>query len=48
MMREHLNILVEYIELFEKSDEKLTLSNLITYSGIELSAFKPTKKEASN
>ena len=48
MMREHLNILVEYIELFEKSDEKLTLSNLITYSGIELSAFKPTKKEASS
>ena len=35
-MREHLNILVEYIELFEKSDEKLTLSKSFDFDVIGL------------
>jgi len=34
MMREHSNTMVEYIEVFEKRTEKLTITDLISYSGI--------------
>ncbi|MBU1307487.1 MAG: GntR family transcriptional regulator [Alphaproteobacteria bacterium] len=37
MMREHSNTMVEYIEVFEKRNEKLTVPDLISYSGIQLS-----------
>ncbi len=36
MMREHSNTMVEYIKVFEKRNEKLTLADLISYSGLEL------------
>lgn len=36
VMREHSNTMVEYIEVFEKRNEALTLSDLISYSGIDL------------
>ena len=39
MMREHSNTMVEYIEVFEKRDEKLTVNDLISYSGIDYSGF---------
>ncbi|WP_168797909.1 GntR family transcriptional regulator [Pacificoceanicola onchidii] len=35
MMREHSNTMVEYIEMFEKREEALTISELISYSGGE-------------
>lgn len=34
MMREHSNTMVEYIEVFEKRSEALTVADLIAYSGI--------------
>ncbi|GAB5449327.1 GntR family transcriptional regulator [Gymnodinialimonas sp.] len=36
MMREHSNTMVEYIEVFEMRNEKLTVKDLISYSGIDL------------
>jgi|TARA_X000000368_G_scaffold419022_1_gene421576 GntR family transcriptional regulator of vanillate catabolism len=36
VMREHSNTMIEYIELFEKRHEELTLSDLISYSGYEM------------
>ena len=36
MMREHSNTMVEYIEVFEKRNAELTLTDLISYSGINL------------
>ena len=37
MMREHSNTMLEYIELFEERYKELTLTDLISYSGLELS-----------
>lgn len=36
MMREHSNTMIEYIEMFEKRNQALTISDLIGYSGIYL------------
>ena len=38
MMREHSNTMVEYIEMFEKRNEELTLSDLISYSGLDVTS----------
>lgn len=35
MMREHSHTMVEYIEMFEKRDKKLTVSDLVAYSAAE-------------
>lgn len=34
VMREHSNTMVEYIKVFEKRDEELTIKDLIGYSGL--------------
>ena len=34
VMREHSNTMVEYIKVFEKRDEELTIKDLIGYSGV--------------
>lgn len=36
MMREHSNTMVEYIEVFEKRSDDLTLTDLISYTGYDL------------
>tara|TARA_R110002126_G_scaffold291767_1_gene457239 strand:- start:56373 stop:57149 length:777 start_codon:yes stop_codon:yes gene_type:complete len=36
MMREHSNTMIEYIEVFEKRNEKLTVADLVSYSGFQL------------
>ena len=36
VMREHSNTMVEYIQVFEKRNEKLTIKDLIGYSGISV------------
>ena len=36
VMREHSNTMVEYIKVFEKRNEELTISDLIGYSGIDV------------
>lgn len=36
VMREHSNTMLEYIEVFEKRSEALTVADLIAYSGIAL------------
>lgn len=36
VMREHSNTMLEYIEVFEKQSEALTVADLIAYSGIAL------------
>lgn len=36
VMREHSNTMVEYIKVFEKRNEELTISDLIGYSGINV------------
>ena len=46
MMREHSNTMVEYIEVFEKRDEKLTVNDLISYSGIDYSGFDISSVDA--
>lgn len=38
MMREHSNTMVEYIEIFEKRNEALTLTDLISYSGLDVTS----------
>lgn len=38
MMREHSNTMVEYIEIFEKRNEELTLTDLISYSGLDVTS----------
>ena len=38
MMREHSNTMVEYIEMFEKRSEELTLTDLISYSGLDVTS----------
>jgi len=47
MMREHSNTMVEYIEMFEKRNEELTLTDLISYSGLDVTSpslnSQPTK-----
>jgi GntR family transcriptional regulator of vanillate catabolism len=35
-MREHSNTMVEYIQVFEKRNEELTISDLIGYSGLSV------------
>ncbi len=40
VMREHSNTMVEYIQVFEKRNEELTIKDLIGYSGISV-----TRKE---
>lgn len=35
MMREHANTMIEYIEMFEKRDDRLTVSDLVSYSAAE-------------
>ncbi|MEM5491684.1 GntR family transcriptional regulator [Hoeflea sp. AS16] len=37
MMREHSNTMIEYIEVFEKRNQELTVADLISYSGVQLS-----------
>lgn len=37
MMREHSNTMLEYIEVFEKRNRELTVADLISYSGVQLS-----------
>lgn len=37
MMREHSNTMLEYIEVFEKRNQELTVADLISYSGVQLS-----------
>ncbi|MEM8979498.1 MAG: GntR family transcriptional regulator [Pseudomonadota bacterium] len=37
VMREHSNTMIAYIEVFEKRNEALTISDLIGYSGIDVS-----------
>ncbi|WP_432675664.1 GntR family transcriptional regulator [Nioella aestuarii] len=39
MMREHSNTMVEYIEVFEKRNEELTVTDLISYSGIDVTTW---------
>ena len=36
VMREHSNTMVEYIKVFEKRNEELTIKDLIGYSGISV------------
>ncbi|MGA0234529.1 MAG: FCD domain-containing protein, partial [Alphaproteobacteria bacterium] len=36
VMREHSNTMVEYIEVFEKRSENLTITDLISYTGYNL------------
>lgn len=36
MMREHSNTMVEYIEVFEKRNDELTINDLISYSGVDV------------
>ena len=36
MMREHSNTMVEYIKVFEKRNDELTIKDLIGYSGISV------------
>ena len=36
VMREHSNTMVEYIEVFEKRSDDLTITDLISYTGYEL------------
>jgi len=38
MMREHSNTMVEYIEFFEKRNEEITLADLISYSGLDVTS----------
>ena len=38
MMREHSNTMVEYIEVFEKRNEEITLADLISYSGLDVTS----------
>ena len=36
VMREHSNTMVEYIEVFEKRSDDLTITDLISYTGYDL------------
>ncbi len=47
VMREHSNTMVEYIEVFEKRNEALTISDLIGYSGINVATQDPKMPERS-
>ena len=38
MMREHANIMIEYIQTFEKRDAKLTVQDLVAYSATDFDA----------
>jgi len=38
MMREHSNTMIEYIQVFEKRNEELTISDLIGYSGLSVTS----------
>lgn len=41
VMREHSNTMVEYIKVFEKRNDELTIKDLIGYSGISVQDGKP-------
>lgn len=45
MMREHSNIMIEYIETFEKRDAKLTVHDLVAYSATDSESQKPLKNK---
>lgn len=40
MMREHSNTMIEYIQVFEKRNDELTVEDLIGYSGISVARTK--------
>lgn len=40
VMREHSNTMVEYIEVFEKRSDDLTITDLISYTGYELNSLE--------
>lgn len=43
VMREHSNTMIEYIEVFEKRNEELTVTDLISYSGIQMMDAEPSE-----
>ena len=45
VMREHSNTMIEYIKVFEKRSEELTVSDLIGYSGITIDRPMPDMAE---
>lgn len=45
MMREHSNTMVEYIRIFEKRNEELTIKDLIGYSGLSITRAKPASAQ---
>ena len=47
-MREHSNTMVEYIKLFEKRNEELTIKDLIGYSGISVTRNEHDTTEQEN
>ena len=48
MMREHSNIKVEYIKIFEKRNAELTIKDLIGYSGLNISSDPSTKPQVDH
>lgn len=46
MMREHSNTMIEYIEVFERRKEALTVADLISYSGINVTQNSPDAESA--
>jgi len=44
VMREHSNMMVEYIKVFEKRNEALTINDLIGYSGISVIRLEHDRK----
>jgi GntR family transcriptional regulator of vanillate catabolism len=48
VMREHSNTLVEYIQVFEKRNEELTIKDLIGYSGISFTRNEHDTTEQEN
>lgn len=48
MMREHSNTMVEYIKVFEKRNEELTIKDLIGYSGAHAMDPRPTPVRGAN
>ena len=42
VMREHSNTMVEYIKVFEKLNDELTIKDLIGYSGLSVTSAQET------
>ena len=42
VMREHSNTMVEYIKVFEKRNDELTIKDLIGYSGLSVTSAQET------